>query len=227
MFRQIINRFSPILFLLAMALLITNLFLTTRSNVQASPTSGEVSPGLVPRFINFDIGATTLRSGAVFQHDVSSISDIAPYVYLPNSEQPIAIVNFTIPPDFDEGGNFDVRLLQQVAFLGNSVPCFYVLEAELVGYGSNHPAALFSPYWAGETSTSDEYIVQGTDFNIQELSISFQSASGFPAYPGDIVTFTLYRDAENVNDTCASNIIIRSISVTYQGLTSYLPSIQR
>ena len=226
MIKHVINRVSPVLLLVACILLIINLFLTFRSDVQASTSGGEVQSGLAPRFLDFDIGAATVRSGASHQDESTGIPDIAPYVLLPNSGFPLTIVNFTVPPDFDIGGDFDARLIWNATFLGNTTPCFFVLQTEFVGYGPGHSAALFDPYWAGETATSDTHIIQAINFSMQELPIEFQSLSGFPAYPGDIMTFKLYRDANNVNDTCGGNIMIRSISLTYQGLTSYLPFVQ-
>lgn len=226
MFKHWINRFSPILLLLACTLLIINLLATFRSDAQASTSGGEVQTGLVPRFIDFDIGAATVRSGAEHQDESTGIPDIPPYVLLPNSGFPLTIVNFTVPPDFDIGGDFDARLVVNATFIGNTFPCFFVLETELVGYGPGHSAALFSPYWADETSTSVEYILQASDVSLQELPITFQATNGFPNYPGDVMAFTLWRDANNVNDTCGGDVMIRSISFTYQGLTSYLPFVQ-
>lgn len=227
MFRNFMNRLSPVLPLLAFALLILNLLLTIRSEAEASTNGGEVQSGLVPRFLDFDIGTTTVRSGAEHQDESTGIPDIPPYVVLPNSGFPLTIVNFTIPPDFDIGGNFDARLLLNGTFVGNAFPCFFVLESELVGYGPGHSAALFDPYWAGDGSTNNEYIFQATNTSIQELPITFEASGGFPAYPGDIMTLTIWRDANNVNDTCSGDIMIRSISLTYQGLTSYLPFVQK
>jgi len=225
MFKHLINRFSPILLLLACALLIINLLGTFRSDVQASTNGGGVQTGLVPRFLDFDIGAATIRSGAEHQDESTGIPDIPPYVLLPNTGSPLTIVDFTVPPDFDTGGDFDARLVVNAAFIGNTFPCFFVLETELVGYGPGHSAALFSPYWVDETSTNTEYILQASNASLQELPITFQATNGFPAYPGDVMTFTLRRDANNVNNTCGGAITIRSISFTYQGLTSYLPFI--
>ncbi len=226
MIKQFMNRFSPVLLLITCVLLITNLFITIRSDAQASTEGGEVQSGLVPRFINFDIGAATIRSGAEYQDESTGIPDIAPYVLLPNAGFPLTIVNFTVPPDFATGGDFEARLVLSAAFIDNTFPCFFVLETDFVGYGPGHSAALFSPYWADESSTSDTYILQAPNASIQALPITFQASGGFPAYPGDVMSFKLYRDANNVNDTCGGAVTIRGISFTYQGLTSYLPFVQ-
>jgi hypothetical protein len=214
-------------FLLLLAVVVCA-FLTGQAAGAAQPADADSAPasaqgavqnGLVPRFLDFDIGAATVRSGATHQ---DSIADIPPYVLLPNPGTPLTMVNFTIPPDFDTGGDFEARLLWS-AYAANSFPCFFVLRTELVGYGPGHSADLFDPYWDGAGSTNDEFIVQTTNSSIRELPILFQSLDSFPAYPGDIVTFTLWRDANDVNDTCNNTIALRSISFTYQGLTTYLP----
>lgn len=219
--RHKIDRFLLLLAVFVCAFLAGKAAGATANDEESMPTSaqGAVQSGLVPRFIDFDIGAATVRSGAAYQ---DSIADSPPYVLLPNSGYPLTMVNFTIPPDFDVGGDFEARLLWS-AYEANAFPCFFVLRTELVGFGPGHSADLFDPYWAGAASSNDEYIVQASSSSIRELPISFQSLNGFPAYPGDIVTFTLWRDANDTNDTCNNNIAIRGISLTYQGLTTYLP----
>jgi len=219
--RRLLDRFLLLLIVLVCVFLLEKVTGAAQPAVDSAAASeqGGGQTGLVPRFIDFDIGATTVRSGASHQ-DV--IADIPPYVLFPNSGSPLTMVDFTIPPDFDTGGDFEVRLLWS-AYTANSFPCFFVLNTELVGYGPGHSADLFDPYWAGAVSSSDDYIVAVANSSIQELPITFQSLAGFPAYPGDIVTFTLWRFANDTNDTCSNTIVIRSISLTYQGLTNYLP----
>ena len=187
----------------------------------ASPAGPAVSSGLLPRFIDFDIGAATVRGGASHQDNTN---DIPPYVELPNAGYPITLLNFTVPPDYADDSDFDVRVLWTTT-VGT---CFFVLQAELVGYGPGHLAALFDPYWAGAGSPSDEAIVQVTTaYGTNELLIRFDAHGGFPTYPGDAMSLTLTRDATDLNDTCIDNILLRSVSVTYQGQTSYLPLIVR
>ncbi len=229
MIKQFMNRFSPVLLLITCVLLITNLMVTIRSDAQASTAGGGVQTGLVPRFLDFDIGAATVRSGATHQGDVSGSPSLPPYVLLPNSGFPLTTVNFTVPPDFDIGGDFEARFVLNAALIDDNTPCFFVLRSQLVGYGPDHSAALFNPYWAGATSTSYEYILEAPNSSIRAVPLTFQASSGsaFLAYPGDAMALTLWRDADNVNDTCTANITIRSISLTYQGLTSYLPFVQR
>jgi hypothetical protein len=220
--RRLIDRILLILILLASVFLVEKLSGVAQLDNDVSVNAGEqevAQSALIPRFIDFDIGAATVRSGASHQ-DV--IPDIPPYVLFPNAGFPLTMVNFTVPPDFDTGGDFETRLLWS-AYSANTMPCFFVLRTELVGYGPEHSAALFDPHWADETSSSDEHIVQVNDASIQELPITFQSTDGFPAYPGDIVTLTLWRDADDTNDTCDDVIAIRSISLVYQGLSNYLP----
>ncbi|MCL4262193.1 MAG: hypothetical protein KJ069_03220 [Anaerolineae bacterium] len=225
--RRLLDRFLLLLIVLACVFLVEKVIGVAQSAADGLTIASEQGTvqggsGLVPRFINFDIGAATVRSGASHQGDTGGIPDIPPYVLFPNAGYPLTLVNYTIPPDFATGGDFEARLLLS-AYSGNSFPCFYVLNTELVGYGPGHSAALFEPYWAGEPSSSDQYIVPVNDSSIQELPITFQSLDGFPAYPGDAVTFTLWRYADDINDTCVDNIALRSVSFTYQGLTTYLP----
>lgn len=222
--RRLIDRFLLLLIILACVFLVDKLISTHQSPAMtvAASEQGGVQPGLVPRFIDFDIGAATVRSGATHQGDTGGIADIPPYVLFPPDDSSVTLVNFTVPPDFDTGGDFEVRLIWS-AYSANTFPCFFVLNTELVGYGPGHSAALFDPYWDGSASTSDDYIVQAQNSSIQAIPLTFKSLDSFPAHSGDIVTFSLWRLGTNINDTCNNQIALRSISMTYQGLTTYLP----
>lgn len=70
----------------------------------------QVQSTLVPRFINFDIGAMTLRSGAVFQEN-AGLPSLPPYVQLPNSGYPLMMANFTLPPDYASNGDITARMI--------------------------------------------------------------------------------------------------------------------
>lgn len=216
------DRFPIALNLIGCALLAANLLASALPATTVSATEATLAQsGLVPRFIDFDIGTTTVRSGASHQ---ASIPDSAPYVELPNSGFPLTIVNFTVPPDFATGNDFVARVLWSTV----TSPCFYVLRAELAGYGPGHSAALYDVYWPGSTTPSDEDIIEvDTAYSTHELIITFRPSVSFPTYPGDAMTLVLTRDAGDTNDTCTSNILLRSISLTYQGLTSYVPFVSK
>lgn len=228
--RRLLERFLLLLVILASIFLVERISgaVQASSNVSAASETengGEVESGLIPRFIDFDIGAATVRSGATHQGDTGGIPDIAPFVLFPTNDASVTLVTFTIPPDFNPGGDFDVRLVWS-PYSANTFPCFFVLSTELVGFGpreSGSSAALFDPYWPGDVSTSDEYIVQVQNSSIQETIISFQGYESFAAQPGDPMTFTLWRMGTDMNDTCDDTLALRSISVTYQGLSTYLP----
>jgi len=178
----------------------------------------QVQNTLVPRFINFDIGAVTLRSGAVHQ-DASSIPDLPPYVELPNTGSPLMMVNFTMPPDYASGGDVTARLVWDP----RDTNCFYVLRTELVGYGPGN-TGLFDSYWREETDPNDTEIIEiGDSADRDELFITFQPLGNFLAQDGDAMTLTLWRLADDVNDTCSEELLVRSIAVVYQGHTAYLP----
>lgn len=220
--KQLLYRFSKAFIWLASALLMANLLVTAHSATTVSAKEAAlVQSGLVPRFIDFDIGTTTVRSGASHQ---ASIPDLPPYVVLPNSGFPLTIVNFTVPPDFATGNDIVARILWSTSM----APCFYVLGADLVGYGPDHSAALYNVYWPGSATPSDEDIIEvDTAYETHELIITFRPHASFPTFPGDAMTLVLTRDAGDVNDTCTSDILLRSISLTYQGLTSYLPYLSK
>ena len=142
--KHLIDRFLLLLAVVVCAFLAGQTASATQSaDADSAPASaqGTVQNGLVPRFLDFDIGAATVRSGAAYQ---DSIADLPPYVLLPNSGSPLTMVNFTIPPDFDTGGDFEARLLWS-AYAANTLPCIFVLSTELVGYGPGQSADLFDP----------------------------------------------------------------------------------
>ena len=189
---------------------------------EASFAQVQVQNTLVPRFINFDIGTMTLRSGAVFQQN-PGIPTLAPYVQFPNSGGPLLLANFTLPPDYAQGGDITVRILWSTS----TDTCFHVLQADLVGYGPGHPAASFDVYWEDATTAdTDAIIMVEQSYSTWETFVTFKSYNNYPAYPGDAMKFMLRRMAEDINDTCVEDITIRSVSVIYQGQTTYLPLVQ-
>lgn len=218
--KQLLPRLLIMLLMVACALLTAKLLVTAQATSLTAATEAElVQGGLIPRFIDFDIGTTTVRSGASHQ---ASIPDLPPYVSLPDTGYPLTIVNFTVPPDFATGNDLVARVLWST----NTSPCFYVLQAELVGYGPDHAAALYDIYWPGSPTPSDEGIIQvDSAYNTHEIIITFRPLNSFPTYPGDAMTLILTRDAGDINDTCTGDILLRSISLTYQGLSNYLPYI--
>lgn len=176
------------------------------------PVAPEGTTGTPLYFIDFDIGTTVVRGGAAHQ---DNNPDSAPYVELPNAGSPLTMVSFTMPPNFDLGGDVVARVL----YTTTVAPCFFVLQVDLVGYGPSHSAALFDAFWPGSGTPSDEGIVQvPTAFNTHEVLITFQGSSGFPAHPGDAMKLLLRRDSADVNDTCTVDALLRSISLTYDGV---------
>jgi hypothetical protein len=101
--------------------------------------------------------------------------------------------------------------------------CFYVLRTELVGYGPDN-TGLFDSFWGQETEPDNTQIIQiGDVADRDELFITFKPVGGFLAQDGDAMTLTLWRAADDVNDECSDEILVRSIAVIYQGHTAYLP----
>ena len=176
------------------------------------PGAPEGTTGTPLYFVDFDIGTAVVRGGAAHQ---DNNPDSAPYVELPNAGFPLTIVSFTMPPNYDLGGDVVARVLYSTSV----APCFFVLQTELVGYGPGHPAGLFDAFWPGSGTPSDEGIVQvPTAFNTHELVVTFQGTAGFPAHPGDAMTLLFRRDSADVNDTCSVDALLRSISLTYEGV---------
>ena len=163
-------------------------------------------------WIDFDIGTTVVRAGATHQ---STNPDSIPYVVLPDVGFPLTIVNFTVPPNYADLGEFYARLV----YSASMAPCFFVLQVDSVGYGPGHSAALFDHLWPGSPTPADEGIVSvPVAFNSHEIVITLRPLPSFPALPGDAMALTLRRDAADVNDTCATNALLRSISLTYEGV---------
>ena len=189
----------------------------------AAPAEAPLASGLVPRFIDFDIGAVTARNGATHQSH-AGIPDLAPYLQLPDSGYPVSIASFTLPPDVSPDNELVARLIWSTSV----APCFFTLRAELVGYGADTSAAIYTVYWPGSSAPNVEGIIRNdTASRRQELLITFRPNPSFLPSPGDAMTLTLARDAADVNDTCASQILVRSISVTYQGINRYIPLVKK
>ena len=92
-----------------------------------------------------------------------------------------------------------------------------------MGYGPGN-SGLFDSYWREETDPDDTEIIEiGDSADRDELFITFQPLGNFLAQDGDAMTLTLWRAADDVNDTCSEDLLVRSIAVVYQGHTAYLP----
>ncbi len=108
---------------------------------------------------------------------------------------------------------------------GNS-GCFVVLGASsiyenpAVSAGANiqfpdGAPPITNPQWTADAS------------ELRPFSISIQANPSYPFLPGNSISVALERYGDGLNDTCPGEILISGMSVTYEGLTSFLPLISR
>lgn len=189
----------------------------TLSTVVASSISQQpAQPSLQPRFISIDpygvhpyglIGGTPPVIEQVKGIRLANVSV---------GQQAFAF-GLTLPPDYAEGTDFNVRFVWK----SDSVTCgFKVFSAAWIGRVgavefSNPDITLPNAgvLLAPNTTINQEAVVQ----------VSGVSNSGQKFKAGDPVTMLTTRESQNANDTCTGELQIFGISVIYQGLSNYLP----
>ena len=191
------------------------------SNAVASVVTQEaVQSTLLPRFISIDpYGVHPYGLLGATPPTIQEVKGIR----LSNSEvgQPAFAFGFTLPPDYAEGTDFNIRFVWR----SDSVTCGFKLSS-FAWIGSVGAGGWSTP----NTSIPNLGVLIAPNSSTNEaiiLTVAGVSASNQKFKAGDPVTILTDRESQDTNDTCTGEIEIFGISVIYSGLSNYLPFIAR
>jgi hypothetical protein len=230
----------PLLALMVLTALLVSLFDLRASRAQDDPraprpadstTHGGAQQGLVPRFISLNPYGAYLHNDAFFNMGGGAFGGL----HLPDrtgTTRPNFSLGFTIPPDYASGTPLTVRLVWHTA----ATNCTIVLSENFLSIarpGRTHvggyQVASGLTILGGDVLTapatatmSQEVLVRMTSPTEDPPPLGEQPLPPILLEPGDAVLFGLFRATDAGNDTCTDAMVIQSVSVTYQGHTSYL-----
>lgn len=208
---------------LILFLWLTNIIsIPAASGINAAPVAqATVQSTLLPRFMNLSVGAMNPFGDAEFTN--LAIPEKFRYIDLPASGYSAVITDFTLPPDYATGTPVTVRFMTNSA----NADCFVVFEGSSIHEGMSASANAriqfpnddppdFSPKW---TAPEDELRI----FTVSLV----ENSEDLPFQPGDSLSFALARLGDDLNDTCPLRVLVSGISVSYQGLSTYVPLVVR
>jgi hypothetical protein len=134
---------------------------------------------------------------------------------LPNSGVPQFSFGFTIPPDYTPGTAMTARFVWHTS----AISCGIELQANYISV-----ARAGRTHVLGTSATSGLTMVGGsllsapaTANQTSAKDMTINSPTGATnLQPGDSVIFGLFRSAGAGTDTCASDLMIQGVSVSYQ-----------
>jgi hypothetical protein len=198
-------------------LLATFFWLTNKSEARTGDNQNIQQPAantLLSRFISLSVSAAKPYANADF--DNLGSPQRFRYMSFPGSGYSALLTDFTLPPDYAAGTDVRVR------FMVNSVgDCFVVLGADSVYESPAVSAGAYIQFPDGDPPDFNPQWTAHSD-ELRPFSVSIQEQPSNPFLPGDSISIALARYGDELNDTCGE-ILISGISVTYDGLTSFLP----
>ena len=201
-------------------LLATFFWLTNKSEARAVDNQEIQQPAantLLSRFISLSVSAAKPYGNADF--DNLGSPHRFRYMSFPGSGFSALLTDFTLPPDYAAGTDVRVR------FMVNSVgDCFVVLGADSVYESPTVSAGAYIQFPDGDPPDFNPQWTANSD-ELRPFSVSIQEQPSNPFLPGDSISIALERYGDELNDTCGE-ILISGISVTYDGLSSFLPLVR-
>lgn len=189
---------------------IRDLQVTTADLADSAVTETKLASGVVPKFLSLDPNGALLTTGASLSNGFGPNAGI----HLADAANGSFYVGFTIPPNFATGGTLVTRLLWHTSAASCSIE-FLPNAISVARPGRTHIV--------GATTGSGLTVVGGTRLfastvanQTNETRVTITSPDGVtPLQAGDSVIFSLFRSGTGANDTCAADMVIQSISVTY------------
>lgn len=214
--------FTAIVVVIAMLLLVplaSNGYLAVRGQTEVQST-------LLPRFISLTPAeALTEGSAAYSIGGGPNVSGI----YMPNTSFNRFYTGFTLPPDYSPGSDITFRIMWTNGNT-NATNCNFVLWANmLVAYRPG--TSNFAFIAGGQFSNGLDTITLAAGPTAQAVrveNLTIKASSGSAGLqPGDALQIAIARRVDDIPDTCAGSLVVVGIDAIYQGLTSYLPLINR
>ena len=214
---------SVLLSVTFVTLLATFFWLTNKSEARTGESQEIQQPAantLLSRFISLSVSAAKPYANADF--DNLATPQRFRYISLPANGYSALLTDFTLPPDYAAGTDVTVR------FMVNTVggDCFVVLGASSVYESPNVSAGANIQFPDGAPPAPDPKWTARRD-ELRPFSISLQGLPSDPFLPGDSISVALERFGDDLNDTCPLEILVSGISVTYDGLSTFLPLVTR
>jgi hypothetical protein len=176
-------------------------------------TADKLADGVSTKFISINPYGVLLSNAAVFNG--GSIHYAGVRLPAAGPSVPGLTLGFTIPPDYTPGTPLSLRLLWHTS----STSCGLELHSNAASFGRAGSTHLQGP------GPSDGIEVVGGNILTAPATANQSSAqdiiitspvAGVDLEPGDSVILGLYRCFDCTDDTCADNLVIQSMSVTYE-----------
>jgi hypothetical protein len=185
--------------------------LDTNDLADGSVTAAKLAPGVAPKFFSLDPFAAFLDLSAFFDTGFGPHAGI----HMPDGSNSSFYLGFTIPPDYATGTALIARLLWHtsaascgIAFLPNAISVARPGRTHITGATTGDGLTV-----VGGTTLN----APGTGNQTNETIVHITSPDGVTdLLAGDSVIFSLFRAGGNGNDTCAADMVLQSVSITYQ-----------
>lgn len=187
-----------------------------------------VQSTLVPRFISLAPEFAQLFNDAAYE--INGGGDLGG-VALPNTGFPRFAVGFTLPPDYAPGTDLTMRILWGNS-RNNAIVCGFVLwNNGVIAYRPDQSAYAHigvATFPGGADKITLVTPSTSEQVRVTTLTIAGQDSGGGARYqPGDAFSVMIARRVDDAPDTCTGKMFILGLDVTYNGLTTYAPLIQR
>jgi hypothetical protein len=185
--------------------------ITTADLADGAVTAAKLAPGVAPKFLSLDPFAALLTQSASLSSGFGPNAGI----HMPDGANSSFYLGFTIPPDYTSGTTLLARLLWHtsgagcsIVFLPNAISVARPGRTHIVGATTGDGLTV-----AGGTTLN----APGTANQTNETIVQITSPDGVTdLLAGDSVIFSLFRAGGNANDTCAADMVLQSVSITYQ-----------
>lgn len=185
--------------------------ITTAKLANGAVTADKLAPSALTKFLTLDPYAAFLSGGATFTTGYGPNAGLR----LADGANGSFYSGFTIPPNYTSGTTLSVRFLWHTsatncsfAFLGNAISVARPGRTHITGGSTDTGLTVVGGTRLNAPATSNQ--------TMQTL-VNITSPDGVtPLQPGDSIIFSLFRAGNNAVDTCAAEMVIQSISVTYQ-----------
>lgn len=163
------------------------------------------------KFFTLEPYAAFLNLGAHYDDNYGPYSGM----HLPHNGTPAFAYGFTIPPDYTPGTPLTVRLVWVTA----SARCVIELDTNFLSAGRVGRIHISGPNRDdGLVLVGGAYLEAPATANVssEKLVQIVSPNERIPLRPLDSILFGLFRNASAGEDTCAEDMVIQSVSISYQ-----------
>jgi hypothetical protein len=179
--------------------------------VNGSILAADLAAGVgVNKFISLDVSAIFVVSPAFVNTGYGPNAGI----HLPDGSNGNFYTGFTLPPDYTSGTTINGKIVWHTSATNCGIE-FSPNATSVSRVGRTH--ILGSSVTSGLTTAGSTLANGGTAnlSNLVQFSLTSPQSS-VPLQAGDNYIFSLYRAGNSGSDTCAADMVIQGISLTYQ-----------